>query len=50
MEYICSLSCRKLFVSVDATDDNYMPKKIQVYGGERDNLKKLNDIAVDEYV
>ncbi|XP_072366834.1 E3 ubiquitin-protein ligase HECTD3 [Scyliorhinus torazame] len=39
---------KKLFISVDATDDNYMPKIIHVFGGDRDNLKKLNDLTVDE--
>uniref|UniRef100_A0A4W3I874 HECT domain containing 3 n=1 Tax=Callorhinchus milii TaxID=7868 RepID=A0A4W3I874_CALMI len=39
---------KKLFLTVDATDDNYMPKKVHVYGGDRENLKKLTDLIVDE--
>jgi len=25
-----------------------MPKRVAVYGGEGDNLKKLNDVGIDE--
>ncbi|KAM4641143.1 E3 ubiquitin-protein ligase HECTD3 isoform 2-T3 [Discoglossus pictus] len=39
---------KKILLSVDARDQNYMPKKIVVYGSERDNLKKLNEVAIDE--
>ncbi|RXM29080.1 E3 ubiquitin-protein ligase HECTD3, partial [Acipenser ruthenus] len=39
---------KKLILTVDTTDDNYMPKRIAVYGGEGDNLKKLSDVHVDE--
>ncbi|MBN3272630.1 HECD3 ligase, partial [Polyodon spathula] len=34
---------KKLILTVDTTDDNYMPKRIAVYAGEGDNLKKLSD-------
>ena len=27
-----------------------MPKRVAVYGGEGDNLKKLNDVGIDECV
>ena len=40
--------CSKLILTVDSTDDNYMPKRITVYGGEGDNLKKLSDVTIDE--
>lgn len=38
----------KLILTVDSTDDNYMPKRITVYGGEGDNLKKMSDVTLDE--
>ncbi|XP_033838136.1 E3 ubiquitin-protein ligase HECTD3 isoform X1 [Periophthalmus magnuspinnatus] len=38
----------KLILTVDATDDNYMPKRVTVYGGEGDNLKKLSDVTIDD--
>ncbi|XP_066534011.1 E3 ubiquitin-protein ligase HECTD3 isoform X2 [Hoplias malabaricus] len=38
----------KLIITVDSTDDTYMPKKVSVYGGDLDNLKKYNDISIDE--
>lgn len=40
----------KLILVVDSTDDNYMPKRITVYGGEGDNLKKLSDVTIDVWV
>lgn len=40
--------CRKLLLTVDTTDENFMPKRVAVYGGEGDNLKKLNDVGIDE--
>lgn len=40
--------CRKLLLTVDTTDENFMPKRVAVYGGEGDNLKKLNDVSIDE--
>nr|XP_015210635.1 PREDICTED: E3 ubiquitin-protein ligase HECTD3 [Lepisosteus oculatus] len=39
---------KKLILTVDSTDDNYMPKRITVFGGEGDNLKKLSDVNIDE--
>lgn len=42
-------SSRKLILTVDSTDDNYMPKRVTVFGGEGE-LKKLSDVTIDEYV
>ncbi|XP_030061835.1 E3 ubiquitin-protein ligase HECTD3 [Microcaecilia unicolor] len=39
---------KKLLLTVNATDDNYMPKRVSVHGGESDNLKKLSDVPIDE--
>ncbi|XP_043820262.1 E3 ubiquitin-protein ligase HECTD3 [Dromiciops gliroides] len=39
---------KKLLLTVDTTDDNFMPKRVVVYGGEGDNLKKLSDVNIDE--
>lgn len=44
-----SLLSSKLILTVDSTDDNYMPKRVTVYGGEGDNLKKLSDVTIDEW-
>ncbi|XP_008290022.1 E3 ubiquitin-protein ligase HECTD3 [Stegastes partitus] len=38
----------KLILTVDSTDDNYMPKRVTVFGGEGDNLKKLSDVTIDD--
>ncbi|KAG7283406.1 hypothetical protein CRUP_031459 [Coryphaenoides rupestris] len=38
----------KLILTVDATDDNYMPKRVTAFGGEGDNLKKLSDVTIDD--
>ncbi|XP_056096900.1 E3 ubiquitin-protein ligase HECTD3 [Rhinichthys klamathensis goyatoka] len=38
----------KLILTVDSTDDNYMPKRVTVYGGEGDNLKKCSDVTIDD--
>lgn len=43
----CSFS--KLILTVDSTDDNYMPKRVTVFGGEGDNLKKMSDVTIDEW-
>ncbi len=43
-----SLLSSKLILTVDSTDDNYMPKRVTVFGGEGDNLKKLSDVTIDE--
>uniref|UniRef100_A0A673FZ78 E3 ubiquitin-protein ligase HECTD3-like n=1 Tax=Sinocyclocheilus rhinocerous TaxID=307959 RepID=A0A673FZ78_9TELE len=40
----------KLILTVDSTDDNYMPKRVTVYGGEGDNLKKYSDVSIDEEI
>lgn len=46
---ICfSLLLSKLILTVDSTDDNYMPKRVTVFGGEGDNLKKMSDVTIDE--
>ncbi|XP_069594098.1 E3 ubiquitin-protein ligase HECTD3 [Ranitomeya imitator] len=39
---------KKLMLTVDSTDENYMPKRVVVYGGERENLKKLNDVLIED--
>ncbi|KAG8546860.1 hypothetical protein GDO81_029716 [Engystomops pustulosus] len=39
---------KKLLLTVDSTDENYMPKRVMVYGGERDALKKLNDVIIED--
>ncbi|CAH1774452.1 unnamed protein product [Owenia fusiformis] len=39
---------KKLLITVDGNDDNYLPYRIIVSGGETDNLKKLNDMRVDQ--
>ena len=33
---------------IDASDDNYMPYRITVSGGDPDKLTQLADISVDE--
>ncbi|TRY84150.1 hypothetical protein DNTS_026050 [Danionella cerebrum] len=38
----------RLILTVDSTDDNYMPKRVTVYGGEGDNLKKYSDVTIDD--
>lgn len=48
MLLVCA--CSKLLLTVDSTDDNYMPKRVTVYGGEAENLKKYSDVTIDEYV
>ncbi|KAE8609931.1 hypothetical protein XENTR_v10011949 [Xenopus tropicalis] len=39
---------KRLLITVDSTDESYMPKGIVVYGGERDALKKINEVSLDE--
>ena len=41
---------RKLQLTIDGNDDNYVPSKIVVQGGEQDNQKTLNTIEIDRYV
>ncbi|XP_043941699.1 E3 ubiquitin-protein ligase HECTD3 [Protopterus annectens] len=43
-----SIIVKKLSLTLDPTDDTYLPKKVAVYGGERDNLKLLNEVNIDE--
>uniref|UniRef100_A0AAY4BFR9 E3 ubiquitin-protein ligase HECTD3 n=1 Tax=Denticeps clupeoides TaxID=299321 RepID=A0AAY4BFR9_9TELE len=38
----------KLILTVDSTDDNYMPKRVTVFGGEGENLKKYSDVTIDD--
>ena len=44
--FVCTYS--KLMLTVDSTDDNYMPKRVTVFGGEAENLKKYSDVTIDE--
>lgn len=46
--HLHTLPTRKLLLTVDTTDDNFMPKRVVIYGGEGDNLKKLSDVSIDE--
>uniref|UniRef100_A0A8C9SD30 HECT domain containing 3 n=1 Tax=Scleropages formosus TaxID=113540 RepID=A0A8C9SD30_SCLFO len=39
---------KKLILTVDSGDENYMPKRVTVYGGEGDSLRKLSDVTIDE--
>ncbi|KAJ1169518.1 hypothetical protein NDU88_001411 [Pleurodeles waltl] len=39
---------KKLILTVNATDENYMPRRVAVHGGEADNLKKLSEVPVDD--
>jgi len=48
INYFIFSSFSKLILTVDSTDDNYMPKRVTVYGGEGDNLKKYSDVTIDE--
>lgn len=38
---------KQLFANVNSNDDNYMPSRFQVHGGETGNLKLLNDVTVE---
>nr|KAG5697406.1 hypothetical protein BaRGS_008832 [Batillaria attramentaria] len=38
---------KKLCIVLDGSDDNYLPSRILVQGGEQDNLKILNTIHID---
>lgn len=40
----------KLQLTIDGSDDNYVPSKIVVQGGEQDNQKTLNTIEIDREV
>ncbi|KAM9326144.1 E3 ubiquitin-protein ligase HECTD3 [Gastrophryne carolinensis] len=37
---------KQLLLTVDSRDENYMPKRVMVYGGDH-TLKKLNDVHID---
>ena len=50
MGFECVLPSRKLVVTIDGNDDNYMPYRILVMGGLMEDLKKLNDVSVDQSV
>ena len=42
---------RKLMVTIDGNDDNYMPFRIMAMAGDnQDSLKKISDVTVDMYV
>ncbi|KAK3585008.1 hypothetical protein CHS0354_024922 [Potamilus streckersoni] len=38
---------KKLQITVEGSDDNYLPSRLVIQGGEADNLKTLNTISVD---
>ncbi|KAL4235652.1 E3 ubiquitin-protein ligase HTD3 [Mactra antiquata] len=38
---------KKLQLGLDSNDDNYLPSKILVMGGDADNLKTLNTVSID---
>ena len=44
---VCTLCFRKLCIVLDGADDNYLPQRMVVQGGEPDNLKILNTIHID---
>ncbi|XP_078527890.1 E3 ubiquitin-protein ligase HECTD3-like isoform X1 [Lissotriton helveticus] len=39
---------KKLHLTVNADDCSFMPKKVAVYGGSTDNLKKLREVLIDQ--
>ena len=39
---------RELIVSIDGSDDNYMPQRIVVKGGDENCMKQLNDVSIDQ--
>ncbi|XP_078527891.1 E3 ubiquitin-protein ligase HECTD3-like isoform X2 [Lissotriton helveticus] len=41
---------KKLHLTVNADDCSFMPKKVAVYGGSTDNLKKLREVLIDQFV
>lgn len=41
---------KRLFITVDSRDDNYMPSRVQIYGGEVGNVKQLNEVSLDSNV
>ncbi|XP_041372732.1 E3 ubiquitin-protein ligase HECTD3-like isoform X2 [Gigantopelta aegis] len=38
---------KKLYCTVDGSDDNYLPSRFVVQGGEQDNLKIINTVHID---
>ena len=38
---------KQLFVNVNSNDDNYMPSRFQVHGGDIGNVKLLHEVSVD---
>ncbi|KAK7101258.1 E3 ubiquitin-protein ligase HECTD3-like isoform X2 [Littorina saxatilis] len=38
---------KKLCIVLDGADDNYLPQRMVVQGGEQDNLKTLNTVHID---
>ncbi|XP_062872482.1 E3 ubiquitin-protein ligase HECTD3 [Trichomycterus rosablanca] len=38
----------KLIMMMDSSDDTYLPKRVCVYGGEGEHLKKYSDVTIDE--
>ena len=45
---VFSFVYRKLMLTIDGNDDNYMPIRILVMGGDLHNLRKLNEEPVDQ--
>ncbi|XP_072048843.1 E3 ubiquitin-protein ligase HECTD3-like isoform X2 [Amphiura filiformis] len=41
---------KKLYITIDAQDENFLPSQIIVMVGEIDNLEKLNDMNIDTSV
>ncbi|XP_044157622.1 E3 ubiquitin-protein ligase HECTD3 [Bufo gargarizans] len=39
---------KKLLLTVDFMDGSFMPKRVLVFGGERDSLKKLRDVVIED--
>jgi len=35
---------------INSRDDNYVPNRIVVMGGSTGNLRKLNDVTIDQLV
>ena len=47
LKYCYCFVIRKLYITIDAQDENFLPSHIVVMGGEIDNLEKLNDVNID---
>lgn len=37
----------RLYIVLDMDDDNYLPERVVVLGGEADNLSKLNEMRIN---